>query len=79
MTWGLARALAPEVHVNAIAPGPMLFPPEVSAKERKKAVERTLLKRAGSPRDIVQACLFLLESDYVTGAILPVEGGRLVA
>ncbi|MBI3332779.1 MAG: SDR family oxidoreductase [Candidatus Omnitrophica bacterium] len=80
LTWGLARALAPHVQVNAIAPGPILFPPGISAREKEQAIRRTLLKRAGSPEDILQAVLFFLQgSDYVTGAVLPVDGGRLLA
>ena len=80
LTWGLAKALAPEIQVNAIAPGPILIPKEISAAEKKKALEKTLLKRSGSPVDIVAAVLFLLEgSDFVTGVILPVDGGRLLA
>lgn len=80
LTWGLAGALAPHVQVNAIAPGPILFPPGISAREKGQAIRRTLLKRAGSPEDILQAVLFFLQgSDYVTGAVLPVDGGRLLA
>lgn len=80
LTRGLARALAPEVQVNAIAPGPILFPPGTPARERRRAIERTLLKRVGSPADILQAALFLLEgTDDVTGMVLPVDGGRLLA
>jgi len=80
LTKGLAKALAPEVQVNAVAPGPILFPPGLSSREKKKALARTLLRRVGSPEDIVQAILFLLEgSDFVTGVILPVDGGRLLA
>ena len=80
LTKGLAKALAPQVQVNAVAPGPILFPPGLSRREKKKALDRTLLKRVGSPADIVQAILFLLEgSDFVTGVILPVDGGRLLS
>ena len=80
LTWGLAKALAPHVQVNAIAPGPILFPPEISADEKRRAIEKTLLKRCGSPEDITSAILFLLEgSDFVTGVVLPVDGGRLLA
>lgn len=80
LTLGLAKALAPEVQVNAIAPGPILFPPGVTRRERRRAVAKTLLKRTGSPRDIAEAVLFLVEgTDFVTGAVLPVEGGRLIA
>ena len=79
LTRGLAKALAPEIQVNAIAPGPILMPKEIGAAERRRAIEKTLLKRAGDPRDIASAVLFLLESDYVTGVVLPVDGGRLLA
>ena len=80
LTKGLAKALAPHVQVNAIAPGPILFPLGLGAEERDRAIRRTLLKRVGSPEDIVQAILFFLEgSDFVTGVILPVDGGRLLA
>jgi len=80
LTWGLAKALAPEIQVNGIAPGPILMPKGISAEEKNQAIRRTLLKRSGSPQDIVQAVLFFLEgSDFVTGVILPVDGGRLLA
>ena len=80
LTRGLAKALAPQVQVNAIAPGPILPPPGLRAAERRKAAEKTLLKRWGSPRDIAAAVLFFLEgSDFVTGVVLPVDGGRLLA
>ncbi|MBI3322260.1 MAG: SDR family oxidoreductase [Candidatus Omnitrophica bacterium] len=79
LTWGLARALAPHVQVNGIAPGPILFPPDISRKSRQAALDQTLLRRQGSPEDIAQAVLFFLEgSDFVTGVILPVDGGRSV-
>lgn len=79
LTWGLARALAPHVQVNGIAPGPILFPPGISRKEKQAALKKTLLKREGSPEDIAQAALFFLEgSDFVTGVILPVDGGRML-
>lgn len=80
LTWGLAKALAPHVQVNAIAPGPILFPRGISADEKRRAIEKTLLKRCGSPEDIAHAVLFLTEgSDFVTGVVLPVDGGRLLA
>ncbi len=80
LTQGLAKALAPHIQVNGVAPGPILFPAEISRAEREQAIRRTLLKRAGSPHDIVKAILFLLEgSDFITGVILPVDGGRMLA
>jgi pteridine reductase len=73
---GLARALAPSISVNGVAPGPVLFPEYYSEDQKHLAVERTLMKRPGSARDIVHAIVFLLESDYVTGEIIHVDGGR---
>lgn len=73
---GLAKAYAPEIQVNAIAPGPVLFPEYYSEEQKRSAVERTLLKRAGSPQDIVNAAIFLIENDYITGEMIHVDGGR---
>jgi NAD(P)-dependent dehydrogenase (short-subunit alcohol dehydrogenase family) len=73
---GLAKAYAPEIQVNAIAPGPVLFPEHYSDEQKRSAVERTLLKRAGSPQDIVNAVVFLIENDYITGEMIHVDGGR---
>jgi NAD(P)-dependent dehydrogenase (short-subunit alcohol dehydrogenase family) len=78
LTIGLARALAPEIQVNAIAPGTVLLPPDYSEMDLRKSVERSLLKRLGLPEDIVQAVEYLLKSDFVTGTILPVDGGSSV-
>ncbi|MCX8073395.1 MAG: SDR family oxidoreductase [Candidatus Binatia bacterium] len=74
----LAKELAPQVRVNGIAPGPILFPPGLSAEQERREIERTLLKRAGSPDHIADAALFLCRNDYITGVILPVDGGRLL-
>lgn len=79
LTWGFARALAPRVQVNAIAPGPILFPSGTSPVRKRAAVEKTLLKRTGGAKAVVRAVLFLAESDFVTGVVLPVDGGRLLA
>jgi NAD(P)-dependent dehydrogenase (short-subunit alcohol dehydrogenase family) len=73
---GLAKACAPEIQVNAIAPGPVLFPEHYNEAQKKSAVERTLLKREGSPQDIVNAVMFLIENDYITGEMIHVDGGR---
>jgi NAD(P)-dependent dehydrogenase (short-subunit alcohol dehydrogenase family) len=73
---GLAKAYAPEIQVNAIAPGPVLFPEYYSEEQKRSAVERTLQKRAGSPKDIVNAAVFLIENDYITGEMIHVDGGR---
>jgi NAD(P)-dependent dehydrogenase (short-subunit alcohol dehydrogenase family) len=76
MTKGLAKSLAPEVLVNCINPGPVLLPENYSGEQAKKAVERTLLKRVGDPKDIARTVRFLVESEYITGASIPVDGGR---
>ena len=73
---GLAKAYAPDIQVNAIAPGPVLFPEYYTEEQKRSAVERTLLKRGGSPRDIVNAAVFLIENDYITGEMIHVDGGR---
>ena len=75
---GLAKAYAPQIQVNAIAPGPVLFPDSYTDEQKKTAIERTLLKRAGSPQDIVNAVVFLIENDYITGELIHVDGGRHV-
>lgn len=73
-----ARALAPEVRVNAIAPGAVL-PPEEWPPERWDALaSRAVLKRTGSPDDVVEAVLYLARASFVTGHVLPVDGGRLL-
>jgi NAD(P)-dependent dehydrogenase (short-subunit alcohol dehydrogenase family) len=73
---GLAKAYAPEIQVNAIAPGPVLFPEYYTEEQKQSAIERTLLKRAGSAHDIVNAVVFLIENDYITGEVIHVDGGR---
>lgn len=73
-----ARALAPEVRVNAVAPGAVL-PPDGYPPERLQALrERTPLQTLGSPEDVVQAVIFLAGAAFVTGQILAVDGGRLL-
>jgi NAD(P)-dependent dehydrogenase (short-subunit alcohol dehydrogenase family) len=76
---GLAKAFAPRIQVNAIAPGPVLFPEYYTEEQRKSAVDRTLLKREGKPQDIVNAVMFLIENDYITGELIHVDGGRHVS
>ena len=78
LTKGLARALSPEVQVNGIAPGTVLPPPEHIGMDLNASVENSLLKRIGKAEDILQAVEYLLQSDFVTGTILPVDGGRSI-
>ena len=80
LTQGLAKALAPHVQVNGIAPGPILPAAGSSREEIRNVLKRTPLKRFGDPSDIAEAVRFLVKStDFVTGTILPVDGGNLVA
>jgi pteridine reductase len=79
LTKVLARALAPEVTVNAIAPGAVLVPESASADERQRLAASTPLQRLGTPADATEAILYLLErGDFVTGEILVVDGGRIL-
>jgi pteridine reductase len=73
---GLAKALAPKIQVNGVAPGPVLFPEYYTQDQKHLAIDRTLLKRAGSASDIVNAIVFLIENDYITGEVIHVDGGR---
>lgn len=79
LTQALAKELAPLVNVNAIGPGPVLLPPDVDETEKRAIINATVLKRLGSPQDVVAAVLYLLEGgDFVTGHTLIVDGGRLI-
>jgi pteridine reductase len=80
LTRALARELGPDIRVNGIAPGPILWP-DAGAEPQLQAeiVSKTLLKRTGSPDDIVRTALFLArEASYITGQIIAVDGGRSV-
>jgi NAD(P)-dependent dehydrogenase (short-subunit alcohol dehydrogenase family) len=80
LTKALALELAPHATVNAIAPGPILLPENFEVSEKKEVLTRTPLRRVGSPQDIAKTIEFLVEgSDFITGAIVPVDGGRLIA
>lgn len=70
-----ARALAPEVRVNAVAPGLVLPPEGISPEALEREVEATLVKRVGTPQDVVEAVLYLARASYVTGQLLAVDGG----
>jgi pteridine reductase len=81
LTRSLARELGPEVRVNAVAPGPIVWPEDGSFDEvmRQRVISHTLLKRMGEPDDIARAVYYLIaEAPYVTGQIIAVDGGRSV-
>src|SRR3954468_21662433 len=82
LTRSLARELAPEVRVNAVAPGPILWPDDEGFDElsRQRIISHTPLRREGTPEDIAKAVQFLLiDATYVTGETINVDGGRHVA
>jgi len=78
LTVGLAKLLAPEVRVNAIAPG-ILLPPEGTSRRRLARLTRRIpARRIGAPEDLLSALRYLLDSPYVTGQVLRVDGGRSI-
>ncbi len=82
LTRSLARELAPEVRVNAVAPGPVLWPDDESFDElsRQRIISHTPLRREGGPEDIAGAVLYLLrDARYVTGETIRVDGGRHIS
>lgn len=76
LTRVLARALAPHVRVNAVAPGAVLPPEGYSEEELHASAQRSALKRLGTPEDVVRTVLFLDRSPYITGEVIVVDGGR---
>ena len=84
LTQSLAKELGPDVRVNGVSPGAILWPEadgegaEVDA-EHQALLNKTALKREGTPDDIAKTILFLIsDADYITGHIIPVDGGRLL-
>jgi pteridine reductase len=80
LTRALARELGPHVRVNAVAPGPVLWPEDgLDEALQAKITQRTALKRTGSPEDVARVCLFFATgAPYITGQILAVDGGRSI-
>lgn len=82
LTKSLARELGPEVRVNAIAPGPILWPEDanhIDEVSRQRIISHTILKQAGNPDDIALAVYYLIaNAPYVTGQVINVDGGRSV-
>ena len=82
LTQSLARELGPDVRVNGVAPGAILWPENESAKmaaEHQTLLDKTCLKREGTAEDIAKAILFLVrDADYITGHTIPVDGGRIL-
>jgi NAD(P)-dependent dehydrogenase (short-subunit alcohol dehydrogenase family) len=78
LTQGLAKALAPTIQVNAIAPGTVLFHEGFSEEEKEEVRAAIPLGHEGTPEDVARTVAFLVGSDFITGAVIPVDGGRLV-
>ncbi len=81
----LTRSLAvelgsrnPKVRVNCILPGPVMLPSNLPVEERNEAINATLVRSEGSPQDIAKAVEFLIQSEFITGIELPVDGGRSI-
>ncbi|GEJ55384.1 SDR family oxidoreductase [Anaeromyxobacter diazotrophicus] len=79
LTECLALELAPKVRVNAVAPGTVLWPERYPASQRRELTRRIPLGRAGTPGDVAAAVRYLADAPFVTGAVLPVDGGRHLA
>jgi len=79
LTKTLAKELAPNIRVNGISPGSILWPQDksqLSNKEKMMMLDRIALKRQGSPNDIAEAVLFLANANYITGQVINIDGGR---
>ena len=80
LTQSLARELGPEIRVNAVAPGPVLWPednPQFDEVYRQRVISQTLLKRIGAPEDVAKAVRFLIQdAPFITGQVIAVDGGR---
>lgn len=82
LTRSLAHELGPDVRVNAVAPGPVLWPednPQFDEVYRQRVISQTLLKRVGQPEDVAKAVRFLIEdAPFITGQVIAVDGGRSI-
>jgi NAD(P)-dependent dehydrogenase (short-subunit alcohol dehydrogenase family) len=79
MTKGMAKAFAPRVMVNAVSPGTVLLADEFDSDEERRLIEKTPLKRTGTPEDVASAVIFLLTgNDFINGAEIKVDGGRSI-
>ena len=78
LTRALAKELAPDIRVNAIAPGAILEPPNVewTIEQKNKIINSVPMARMGTEKDIVDAAIYLSEAEYVTGQILNIDGGK---
>jgi NAD(P)-dependent dehydrogenase (short-subunit alcohol dehydrogenase family) len=79
LTKSFAKELAPHVLVNAIAPGPILRPPDLTDEENEEVLSKTVLQRWGGADEIAKGVCYLFDADFVTGQVLVIDGGRTVA
>jgi pteridine reductase len=79
LTYALAMELAPAVRVNAVAPGAVLPPPDYTPEQVASAASTNLLRRWGSAENVASAVVFLAQADFITGVLLPVDGGEMLA
>lgn len=79
LTKSLAKELAPGILVNAIAPGPIIRPPDLSESDNTEALSDTPLGRWGGGEEIAKGVMYLLDSDFITGQVLYIDGGRSIA
>lgn len=77
-TKSMAKELAPNVCVNAIAPGIITWPKDFADDQKPRQVDFVPLKRSGTPEEITSAIMFLIENDYTTGQIINIDGGRSI-
>ncbi|MGL4421681.1 MAG: SDR family NAD(P)-dependent oxidoreductase [Gemmataceae bacterium] len=68
----------PKIRVNAVLPGPVMLPPDLPLEEKEEAIAATLVKREGSPQNVADMVLALVQNDFVTGVCVPVDGGRTI-
>jgi pteridine reductase len=69
----------PNVRVNAVLPGPVMLPPDLTPAERAEAIAGTLVRREGTPQQVAAAVLAVVENSFITGVCVPVDGGRTIA
>ena len=79
LTKALARELAPAVRCNAVAPGAIEWPPNISNTSKQAIIKKIALRRSGSATQLAQTVLFLIQSEYITGQIINVDGGRTLS
>jgi NAD(P)-dependent dehydrogenase (short-subunit alcohol dehydrogenase family) len=78
LTYLLARKLAPKIRVNAIAPGTIIVDGEEMGTPQKINMKKIPLRKYGSPKEIIEAIRFIINCEYLTGVVIPIDGGRIL-